>query len=157
MKTKSTAIALAITLGLAAGAAHAAPTTKISPNGHTVQFADGKMAKGSFSYFTTFTENFNGAITGFSLNDTGMNSIGYSLYDITDSKTIASGTGTGSFNISEVFTKGAQFQLTVSGNAKNNGSYIGTISAVPEPSEYVLIGSGLALMGFVANRRSRQI
>jgi hypothetical protein len=156
MNAKMMAVALTITLGLAAGAANATPTTTVSSNGHTVNFADGKMAPGSFSYSTTFTESFNGKMTGFSLNDASMKNIAYSLVDLTDSKTIASGTTAGSINLTELFNKGDQFKLTVDGTVgKQNGFYIGTVSAVPEPSESALIVSGLALIGFIAARRSK--
>ena len=155
MKAKMTAAALAMTLGLAAGAANAAPTTTVSPNGHTVQFADGKMAKGSFSYSTTFTEGFSGAMTGFSLNDSFMSSINYTLIDVTDgNKIISSGSALGSHHFSEIFNKGDVFTLTVGGKAgMQNAYYIGTISAVPEPGVWVMMGSGLAMLGFLATRR----
>lgn len=156
MKAKMTAVALAVTLGLAAGAANATTTSKLT--GTSFQFADGKMAKGSFSDVFNFTEAAKGVMNGFSINDTknGYSAISYSLYDVTDSKSIYSGSGIGSFNFSELYNAGDKFTLTVKGtDIMTNANYHGTISTspVPEASEWAMMASGLGLLGFIATRR----
>ncbi len=157
MKAKMTAVALAVTLGLAAGAANATTTSKLT--GTSFQFADGKMAKGSFSDVFSFTEETAGKMTGFSLNDTknGYSAISYTLYDVTDAKTIYSGSGAvGSAGFNELYNSGATFTLTVKGtDIMTNANYHGTISTspVPEASEWAMMASGLGLLGFIATRR----
>ena len=155
MKAKMTAAALAMTLGLAAGAANAAPTTTISPDGYGFQFADSRMAAGDFSYTSAlFTEQNAGTMTGFSFNDAKLKSVSYSLIDVTDAnKVLYTGSASGSFHFNEIFKAGDQFKITVSGNSNTGAFFIGTVSAVPEPGVWVMMGSGLAMLGFLATRR----
>lgn len=61
-------------------------------------------------------------------------------------------------NTTHTFTlvAGAQYHFDISGNFGPNathGQYSIAIAAIPEPSEWALMLSGLGLMGFVARRR----
>ena len=61
-------------------------------------------------------------------------------------------------NVTNFFTltAGAQYHFDISGNFGTNathGQYSIAIAAIPEPSEWALMLSGLGLMGFIARRR----
>ena len=175
---KTTAIALAVTLGLAAGAANATGgniTIDSTGNGGffssvTTSFEDfwnftlpaGSGSTGGASVISGIsfkTKANNVVISEFELLDTtnGMNDSD-SNYVAIDYPVAPGASSTISFS---GLTVGHTYALEVEGSlasAAKSGSYSGNVSIdpVPEPSEYALMASGLGLFGFIASRRSKK-
>ena len=159
---KTTAIALALALSLATGAQAATFSTTsegIVGDGSYFQMGDSQLKgyfKDTYEFAMTATNEINPIA---SFNVTGKSSINnftMSLYD--NGTLIDKYTGN---NASIDLTSGAgeySLQLTGEGTGKNGGSYSGSvaISAVPEPTESALILSGIAMIGFIASRRSKK-
>lgn len=170
MNAKMTAVALAMTLGLAAGAANAAPKEVTKNGGKLIQFGDSHLpyTGSSFTDAFTFNPTFNGSITGASVTmgfdgkdiDTQLTS--FTLVNLDTSTVIKTGSITqlhgvdaqGLFN-NVAFTQGTHYALDVTGKVldTDGGSFVGNVHAVPEPGEWAMMGSGLALLGFIAARR----
>ena len=167
---KATAIALAVTLGLAAGAANAAS------NLGTLSMGDNYFNNnitGSFEDFWTFTTpsasdlgadaiaNF--TIKGFNANITEMELLtpAQAAAD-NDTSYLASSTDTGSYaDLNFKNLPAGSYVLEVEGvgtGTSGAGGYHADInlSPVPEASEWAMMASGLGLFGFIASRRSKK-
>ena len=171
MNAKMTAVALAMTLGLSAGAVQAAPVwnafTANGP-GYDAIFGNPDIT-GSFSDSYLFTSPIaaNGggiAVTGYGTYGITTQFASFSLIDKNGGATIASGSflpgPITTINFSGLNTTDI-YKLTLAGGLVpgiSHGSYTGSVSIdpVPEPSEYALMASGLGLFGFIASRRSKK-
>jgi hypothetical protein len=51
----------------------------------------------------------------------------------------------------EANAQGVWFAASITGNSGNTGN----VAAVPEPSEWAMLVAGLAVVGFIARRRSQ--
>ena len=167
MNAKMTAVALAVTLGLSAGAANASTTWNgfsANKSGYDATFGNDSVT-GSFSdsYLFTSPIDANGgaiAVTGFGTFGVTTQFTSFSLIDTNGGATIASGSGLPA-NLSTMNFSGLNtadiYKLTVAGDLVSgisHGSYTGSVSIdpVPEPAESALMLSGLGLLGFIAAR-----
>lgn len=167
-----TAVALAMTLGLAAGAANATPKEVIKNGGKLIQFGDSHLSYtgNSFTDIFAFDPTFSGKITGASVTmgydgkdmDTQLNS--FTLVNHLTSAVVATGAISKLYGVdaqglfSNVpFASGTKYDIVVNGLTldKDGGSFVGNVHAVPEPGEWAMMGSGLTLLAFIATRRRR--
>ena len=170
MNAKMTAVALAMTLGLSAGAVQAAPVWHAftaNGSGYDAIFGNPDIT-GSFSDSYLFTSPIaaNGgaiAVTGFGTYGVTTQFTSFSLIDTNGGATVASGSGLPA-NLSTMNFSGLNttdiYKLTVVGDLMpgiSHGSYTGSVSIdpVPEPAESALMLSGLGLLGFIAARSRR--
>ena len=170
---KATAIALAVTLGLTAGAANASTTwSGFSANatGYDAIFGNDNIV-GSFSDSFLFKSpiaapNAGGAIavTGYGIKGITTQFATFSLVDTNGGAIIASGSflpgPISTFNFSNLNSTDI-YSLNVAGDLMpgiSHGSYTGSVSIdpVPEASEWAMMASGLGLFGFIASRRSKK-
>lgn len=169
------AVALTLSLGLAAGSANAATLTfngwTPGTGGSSSVFGDAGVAPGlipnSFIDWLYFTLPSNatgsgGASTISNVSVSGFNVIfdEFTILDTVSNVTVSGVTGLVFSGLS--FVGGAvpgSYSLKIAGHqisASDPGSYGGTVTAVttvPEPETYAMLLAGLGLMGFSARRR----
>ena len=156
---KATAIALALALGLATGAQAATFNIGAVGDGSVFPLFDSGL-HGLFTDTYTFTTTAMNEINPVAqINLTSKSNItGFtmSLYD--NGSLIAQSNGNTPF-IDMISGAGSySLVLTGTGGLTHGGSYGGSvsISAVPEPTESALMLSGIAMIGFIASRRSKK-
>ena len=179
MNAKMSAVALAVTLCLSAGAANAkGGTITIDSTGNAGFYSSVKTR--SFADFFKFTlpsgsGSTGGAsvISGFSFKSNASNVVirEFELLDRTDGmKDIDSNyvaidyplaPGASSTMSFSGLTVGHTYALEVEGGLARGakyGSFSGNVSIdpVPEASEWAMMASGLGLFGFIASRRSKK-
>ena len=162
---KATTIALAVTLGLSAGAANAATPILFDLTTDIGIFSDTNVSASfndSFTFKSPIAGNYGSvAISNYISGNFPVNFTSMSLTDTTTNKLLAS-TGPSGF-ASTLDFKGVNTTDTYLLNLKGNlisasGGYTGsvTISPVPEASEWAMMASGLGLFGFIATRRNKK-
>lgn len=173
--SRMTLVALALWLGLAAGAANAVTAvtavTEVTLSGsYTAGYAGtfSQVVNGAFNNVFSFmmpTETSgNGAANSIALgNDGSFSYTAFNLYsDLALTTKIATGviSSLGSFDFASLsfsnLLSPATYYLNVIGSTSaNSASYSGNIniSPVPEPETYAMMLAGLGLLGFSARRR----
>ena len=176
-----TAVALAITLGLAAGAANATGGTI------TIDSTGNAIFGSTFASTTTGIEDFwsftlpsgSGSTGGASVISgvnfkTKLNNVNINEFELLDTTHGMPVDDSGYVTIDYPAAPGASSTLTFSGLtvghtyalevegslavAGKSGSYSGNVSIdpVPEASEWAMMASGLGLFGFIASRRNKK-
>ncbi len=131
-------------------------------------FTDAKGAVNDFVTFSLISTDGTATVNASYTPSKGVVLSGMNLYQGTDLTNLASdtlwatGTAYGSFSYqigsmtSQIYLPTGNYFLDITGTAKSKNSvYNGnlTISPVPEPTEGVLLLSGIGLLGFIAARR----
>ena len=166
---KTTAIALAVTLGLAAGAANAGTLGTLSMGDNYFN----NSVTGKFADFWTFTTPTlanlgadaiaNYSFKGFTANITEIELLTPAQASVdNDTNYLAKATGSAGgiyANLLSLALPAGNYVLEVEGNnTLKSGGYHADInlSPVPEASEWAMMASGLGLFGFIASRRSKK-
>ena len=160
-------IALAIALGLSAGAASATAYSNLdtsSLDASGVAFSQTYNTGDTFNDIFTFTVPANNTVNAtLSFITTNVSISSFSLLDpsnavVPTTLDLSGGIGAPSLTTGNL-SIGGTYKVDVIGTAlvKDANYTVGvTVSPVPEPSEYALMASGLGLFGFIATRRNKK-
>ncbi|MBU1425979.1 MAG: FxDxF family PEP-CTERM protein [Gammaproteobacteria bacterium] len=170
------AVATALTIGLGLAGINASAATSVLDasltfNNQGLATFSQNIAPGysDFNAQFTFTTNAStgGATSISSFNgsyfSTGFTS--FNLIDVTNGNTVVAAGSVGSSFVSQLGFSGLNsnttYGLSLIGTVTNpdtGGFFVGTVAVnpVPEPSEYLLMLCGLALLGFLATKRKQE-
>jgi len=155
------ALALVMSLGLAAGAANAniVDTTSLDANGYA--YSPVYSAGTSFTDIFSFTVPANNSVVaGLSYIPADVTISSFSILTSSNGvvPSVADWSTPGVPSLTTSSLTGGTYEINVQGNAlTDNGTYtVGVaVSPVPEPTEGALLLSGIGLLGFIAARRNR--
>jgi len=170
------AITISIGLGLIslnASAVVAVPTGSLIFNAQGIATFSSATSAGATTFnnlftFSTTSASSGGASSVASFNGTGFSAAftTFNLLNVSNGNSVVATGVIGPSFVTQLgftgLTSNTTYGLNVAGTVTNpslGSFYTGslTVSPVPEPSEYLLLGIGLALLGFIAYRRKHSL